>query len=267
MKRTLLTGFTVLVLCLCAALPAQAARTVPVTVDGVLLSGTSYVDSGATAVPLRALCQALGGWSVCWDSEARCASAERDGVRITAVPGLREIRVDGTAYVSSCAVRVENGCTYVPLRALCEALGYQVSWDSSLGGAAVTTGAEAVSYSQEDLYWLSRVISAESRGESSAGQIAVGNVVLNRVASREFPNTVKSVVFDTKDGVQFEPTSNSAIYDTPTAQSVAAAKAALGGQSVVGACLYFYAPALSQGKWINANRAYFTTIGCHRFYL
>jgi len=67
--------------------------------------------------------------------------------------------------------------------------------------------------------------------------------------------------------VQFEPVENGTIYNTPTAQSVAAAKRALDGESVVGNALYFYAPALSQGIWINANRAYLTTIGCHRFYL
>ena len=43
--------------------------------------------------------------------------------------------------------------------------------------------------------------------------------------------------------------------------------AALAGTDIVGGCLYFYAPALSQGTWIRANRTYYTTIGCHRFYL
>ena len=98
------------------------------------------------------------------------------------------------------------------------------------------------------------------------GQIAVGNVVLNRVKSREFPNTVKSVVFDTKNGVQFEPTSNGTIYDPPTDSAVLAAKLCLEGADVVGDCLYFYAPALSAGRWIVNNRTYHTTIGCHKFY-
>ena len=147
---------------------------------------------------------------------------------------------------------------------LCRALGLAVSWDGSLGGAAVSTGAAA---SAGDLYWLSRIISAESQGESLTGQIAVGNVVLNRVASSDFPDTIRAVVFDTRDGVQFEPVSNGTVYDEPTAQSVAAARAALSGTSVVGKCLYFYAPALSQGTWIRTHRTYYTTIGCHRFYL
>ena len=97
--------------------------------------------------------------------------------------------------------------------------------------------------------------------------MAVGNVVLNRVASDEFPDTVRGVVFDLHDGVQFEPVSNGTVYLDPADSSVQAAKLALSGAEPVGACMYFYAPALSPGTWINANRTYYTTIGCHRFYL
>lgn len=118
-----------------------------------------------------------------------------------------------------------------------------------------------------DLYWLSRIISAESRGEDMTGQIAVGNVVLNRVKSAEFPNTIPSVIFDRKHDVQFTPVSNGTVYLPPTAQSIQAAKRALNGENTAGKALYFYAPALSQGTWINANRTYLKTIGCHRFYL
>ena len=67
--------------------------------------------------------------------------------------------------------------------------------------------------------------------------------------------------------VQFEPVSNGTVYKTPTAQSVEAARRVLAGEQVIGKALYFYAPALSQGTWINANRTYYKTIGCHRFYL
>ena len=96
--------------------------------------------------------------------------------------------------------------------------------------------------------------------------IAVGNVVLNRVASGQFPNTVKEVVFDRKYGVQFEPVSNGTIYDRPTDSAMLAAKLCLEGAAPVGDSLYFYAPALSAGTWISTSRAYYGTIGCHKFY-
>ena len=175
---------------------------------------------------------------------------------VTANPSRNTVTVNGRTY--SGKVFVERGRTYVPLRTLTTALGGQV------GGAAVTSpGAD---YNAMDLYWLSRIISAESQGESLTGQIAVGNVVLNRVAASEFPGTIPAVIFDRKHDVQFTPISNGTVYLPPTAQSVEAAKRVLDGENTAGRALYFYAPALSQGVWINANRTYLT-IGCHRFYL
>lgn len=269
MKQKLLAGLTGLFLLASLILPAAAApRAVPVTVDGALLKSDGRLDSGVTSVPLRALLDALGGWTVSWNRSAGRAEAENGDVFITAVPGEASITVGGVRHETAQSVLLLSGRTYVPLRTLCEALGYGVSWDAAMGGAAVASASSAaVSYSEEDLYWLSRIISAESRGESLRGQIAVGNVVLNRVASSEFPNTIRGVIFDTTDGVQFEPVTLGTVYDAPTELSVTAAKAALIGSDEVGACLYFFAPALSQGTWIRANRTYCTTIGCHRFYL
>lgn len=268
MNQKLLAGFSAALLTLSALSPAASAapRSVPVTVDGALLGGVSYLDSGVTTVPLRTLLDAVGGWDIWWDGGQ--AVAVKNGVTLTARPGESALSVNGAKQSALAPVYVRSGRTYVPVRALCQAMGWTAEWDSALGGAAVTTGTSAAGYTEEDLYWLSRVISAESRGESLEGQIAVGNVVMNRVVSDEFPNTIKEVVFDRKDGVQFEPVSNGTIYNQPTAQSVAAARAVLSGTaSVVGNCLYFYAPALSLGTWINANRTYYKTIGCHRFYL
>jgi len=245
------------------SLPARAARTIPVQVDGEYLPGVSYVDSGVTYVPLRTLLDQLGGWEIWWDSSEKVAVATSDSHALSADPDENRITVNGIDY--SGRVTVESGRTYVPLRLVAEALGGSAEWDRYMGGAAMTSpGAD---YDAVELYWLSRVISAESGAEPLNGQIAVGNVVLNRVASDTFPNTVPGVVFDRNFAVQFEPVENGTIYNTPTAQSVTAAKRALNGESVVGNALYFYAPALSQGIWINANRAYLTTIGCHRFYL
>lgn len=117
------------------------------------------------------------------------------------------------------------------------------------------------------IFWLSRIISAESKGESLEGQIAVGNVVLNRVKSPEFPNTIYGVIFDDRWGGQFEPVRNGTIYQEPTAQSIQAAKQCLSGVNNIGNCLYFLAPDLAQNFWIPQNREYVTTIGCHDFYL
>lgn len=162
-------------------------------------------------------------------------------------------------------VTVENGVTYVPLRLVGEALDCQVEWDPYLRGATVTSPGAA--YDAGELYWaVPDHLRRKRRGVNVRADRPVGNVILNRVRSSSFPNTVEGVIFDRKDAVQFEPVEQRRVYLPPTSQSVEAAKRALDGENVVGSALYFYAPALSQGTWINANRPYQQTIGCHRFY-
>ena len=98
------------------------------------------------------------------------------------------------------------------------------------------------------------------------GQIAVGNVGLNRTESDQFPDTVKEVVFDSQYAVQFTPVANGTIYQEPAASSVLAAKLCLEGAEVAGDSLYFFAPAVSAGSWITQNRTYYAAIGSHHFY-
>ncbi len=123
------------------------------------------------------------------------------------------------------------------------------------------------SYSETDLYWLSRIIHAEAEGESHAGKVAVGNTILNRVKSSEFPNTVKGVIFDSKYGIQYTPVANGRIYNTPDKNSIHAAKDALSGVNYVGKSMYFYNPRTASSSWIAKNRPYYTTIGNHKFHL
>jgi len=126
---------------------------------------------------------------------------------------------------------------------------------------------ENTQYSENDLYWLSRIIEAEASGESFNGKIAVGNCVLNRVKSSEFPNTIYDVIFDKNHGVQYQPTANGMIYNTPSKDSVNAAKEALSGYSVVGDAMYFCSVSVAPNSWAASNREYLTTIGNHVFYL
>ena len=102
--------------------------------------------------------------------------------------------------------------------------------------------------------------------ESAEGKLAVANVVLNRVNCSEYPDNIYDVIFDTKYGTQFEPTANGTVFNTPSDESVAAAKAALEGENNIGDALYFYNPSLVDAVWIRTNCEYLETIGCHDFF-
>jgi N-acetylmuramoyl-L-alanine amidase len=136
----------------------------------------------------------------------------------------------------------------------------QTATTLSRGTTTTTTAAT-------NLYWLSRIIHAEAEAEPYEGKVAVGNVVLNRVNSSAFPNTIKGVIFEYFQNIpQFSPVADGTIYNTPSAASIQAAKAALAGQRPVGTATYFFNPDKAAGSWIVNNKTYVKRIGDHVFY-
>lgn len=131
----------------------------------------------------------------------------------------------------------------------------------------VSRGTVARSIDSTDLYWMSRIIHAESEAESYQGKIAVGNVIMNRVKSKEFPNTVKGVIFEYYKGIpQFSPVEEGTIYNNPGRESIEAAKDALNGVRPVGTATYFFNPDKSKAQWIVDNKTYVMRIDNHVFY-
>ena len=241
-----------------------------VTVDGRAVEAAATVRENTTYVSLRAVVQALAPEAgIQWTGS--CALAEGEDFTLTARPGALYLEVNGRALYIPLGVLLEDDRTLVPVRVLAQALGADVDWNSATGEVTVTSGdgtilTESDVYDAHALYWLSRIISAESRGEPLTGKVGVGNVILNRVGHAEFPNTIYGVIFDGRWGGQFEPVQNGTVYSTPTQESVIAAKLVLEGADTVGDSLYFLAPALAGNHWIMENRDYVATIGGHWFY-
>ena len=94
----------------------------------------------------------------------------------------------------------------------------------------------------------------------------MNNVVMNRVRSPLYPNTIYGVIFDRRYGTQFSPVSFGTIYNTPSSRSVIAAKLVLDGAVISNDVLFFMNPRLSTTNWIAENRPYAFTIGRHDFY-
>ncbi len=231
--------------------------------------------NGVTYVPLRRFCTLMGGCEIAWDNDARAASVTASALHIIVPEGAEYMMVNDRAFYCPGGSFLKDGTMYVPVRVISKAYGIDVAWMAKEGVVPgyveLTSGgkrAENASdvYDAEVLYWLSRIISAESRGESLMGQIAVGNVVLNRTRDEAFPNTVYDVIFDTKFGVQFTPISNGTIYKEPSESSVVAAKICLEGYTVSDKILYFLNEAISTNLWVSNNRTYIMTLGNHTFY-
>lgn len=94
---------------------------------------------------------------------------------------------------------------------------------TALAGLGVKSES-AKTYTDEDLYVLSHIISAEAGNCGIEMLTAVGSVVLNRVADERFPNTIEEVVFQTDPSVQYAPTVNGTYWNEPTEDAMTVAK-------------------------------------------
>ena len=115
--------------------------------------------------------------------------------------------------------------------------------------------------SSNDLYLLAKCVYAEARGEPYTGQVAVAAVILNRVESPDFPNTIA--------GVFYQPWAFTAVYDgqinlEPNQQCYNAARDALNGWDPTYGCLYYYNPVTATSQWIYTRKTV-VTIGKHVF--
>ncbi|OPY58537.1 MAG: Spore cortex-lytic enzyme precursor [Pelotomaculum sp. PtaU1.Bin035] len=119
--------------------------------------------------------------------------------------------------------------------------------------------------SREELMLLARLIYAEARGESFEGQVAVGAVILNRLASPHFPKTIHEVIYQKNSRVyQFSPVGDGSINLEPNERAVQAAVQALQGKDPTGGALFFYNPEISRDQWIRTLPV-MTRIGNHVF--
>lgn len=116
-------------------------------------------------------------------------------------------------------------------------------------------------YTNSDTYLLARCIYGDARGESYTGQVAVGAVVLNRVRSSDFPNTISGVIYQKH---AFTAVSDGQINLTPDQTAINAAKDAMNGWDPTGGCLYYYNPVTATSEWI-FSRETVITIGKHVF--
>ncbi len=242
-----------------------------ITKDGKSLGINALIINGSYYVPVRSFLGLVApDMKVSYSNSTKTLTVSGGGLYLTATDGSYAVYANDRVLFDMTPARLmSDGRVYIPAKTLAKALGLKLSergsaLDFSGNVSPIISGAKF--YREDAVYWLSRIISAESKGEPLIGQIAVGNVIMNRVNSQSFPNTIWGVIFDTKYGVQFSPIANGTIYESPAYTSILAAKICLEGFSVSEDILYFLAPRYATSSWITKNRNYVFTVKNHEFY-
>lgn len=282
-KAKRISAFVLCVAVLCAALGAvsagaagydfpEGAVPVSVKIDGKpVLQGEAVIINSVTYVPLRSFSELMGADSISWNAKTGTATVKKGSLSIHLSGGAMFVGANGRYFYTVERILNISDRLFVPIRAISSAFNASVTWNDATRTVELTSSKKTITsgdsfYNSTDLYWLSRIISAEAAGEPLIGQIAVGNVVLNRRASKQYPNTVYGVIFDRKGGTQFSPVSMGTIYNSPSSTSVIAAKICLEGYSVDRGILFFMNPTIATSNWISKNRPFAFRLGNHSFY-
>lgn len=177
--------------------------------------------------------------------------------------------LNGTTEAATTTHKVQTGETYWKI-----AVKYGVTVNNLkkannktsnllFAGSNLVIPNSSVTAAEKDL--MARLVRAEAVGEPYAGKVAVATVILNRVSSPDFPNTVKGVIYEKANGYYaFTPVKNGTINQPADAASKRAVNEALAFRGQGNGSLFFYNPKTAVSKWIY-SRPVTVTIGNHRF--
>lgn len=280
MRKLALRRALALLLALCLLCPGLAAaaddggaQSVPVYIDG-LLSARAYLSGETVFLPPEAVC-AAAGLSMSWSEDNGTLTLSVPGAVLTGHKDDGYFEADGRYIYAPDGWLVKGDVLYLPSDAVERLFGVKINVSEKRDRLELSTDKLAVisgganyyelNYDAELLYWLPQIINAEAKFEPLAGQIGVGNVVMNRLSSLDFPDTIFEVIYDTEHTVQFEPISTGGIFQEPTEQATIAAYLCLEGYSTVGGSLYFVNPEFGSG-WFDSSLELVETIGHHNFY-
>ena len=274
-KYSVTLVFVICLLCVFLCSSALAEETdagevyteTPIYFDG-LLSCRGYLIGENTYVSLEAACAVLGYDSdVYYDKEIGKLTVETAGVTITAASADKYMCANGRyIYLPDGYIEVD-GAFVVPAEAIAKIFTLTLTEDEQTGVIDFNTADEQILvsgdeyYNEDDLYWMSRIITWEAGNQPVEGQIGVGNVILNRVGDARFGETVKDVIFQPG---QFSVATSGAIYGDAYEISAVCAKLVYEGYNTVGDALFFqtgryWGSGMIETTWL-------TKIGDHNFF-
>jgi N-acetylmuramoyl-L-alanine amidase len=214
----------------------------PIYVDG-LLSCRGYMIGDSTYVSLEAACAVLGyDADADYNLELNELTVEVAGITINVGFDDEYLCANGRYLYIPDGYMAVDGSFIIPVEALAKIFTLDVSNDGENNAINLSTADEQILqsgdeyYNDDDIYWMSRIITWESGNQPVAGQIGVGNVILNRAGDSRFGATIKDVIFQSG---QFSVVSSGAIYGDPYDISVVCAKLVYEGYNTVGDALFF----------------------------
>lgn len=260
--------------------PGNTAPPPDITVDGSAWTPEgAFVTGQVLMAPFEETCKALGARGF-FDEFTQVMRVHRPGTMLQMAVKSMSMTVNGEPRDLPMPPVKKDGLVFVPVRALAEGLGCQVTWDDAAkrvaiklpegaGPAEVSRGDGidrqkdewVVSCSEEEFDLLACVINAEAGDEPFEGQVAVGAVIVNRVRSPFFPDTVAEVVFQPG---QFKVIENGRYKEALTGKGREAAVAALRGEDPSRGALFFFNPRIAKAESL-FKRPVTAEIGSHRF--
>ncbi len=220
-------------------------------------------------MPLDELCAALG-----YEFELCGGGALIEGRSLELLPELDSLCFDGRYLYAPGGFETGEESLLLEPEAAARLLGLGLSYDGQLvylelSGAELLHGCEDyydIYFDMDLVYWLPHVIWAEACQQPIAGQIAVGNVVMNRVNSPDFPDSVMEVIYDVHNTIQFDPVADGSIKNEPDETAKIAAYLCMEGYNTAGDSLFFVNPAVGDGSWFERELELVAEIGDHCFY-
>ena len=208
----------------------------------VQLTGVcAELDGDRVIAPVVLFAEAMCDCAISYTGET--LTIKTDDVDFVARVGKDYVEVNGRyLYVEGGVTLREDGHFWMSIENLGRIFGCDYTFDADSKAAYLELTDNYIDptekyYNDKDLYWLSRIIYAESRGEPFVGKLAVGTVVMNRVASTNHPNTIYGVIFAPG---QFTPAESGMVYRAPDEECTIAAKIVLDGYRFSENILFFH---------------------------
>ncbi len=229
------------------ALEKEIFITVKINDSFVKTEVTPYLKNDNVYVPLRFVYEALNA-DVCWMPEENTALICYGTKYIQLMTAKTdEAVINGKRYQLDMPLEVVDDRIMVPVAFIAETLEGTLKWDESTYSVVIEKEGITVpdeykkDYSEEDLFWLARIVDVEAGNLSIDGKLAIANVILNRKRSPGYPDTIYDVIFEINGGhMQFPPAFRDGFKErVPSRDSVIAAKMALEGVNNIGDCLFF----------------------------